>query len=244
MPHVSLFLRSFRPVRLAVAALAALVVSCGFGSRLVAVELADDLDLSAERSEGGGLNGAHLRDAAVSQWQATDNLIFTRFGSAGGVTNNNGTNFYARALLPTAKRRVEISVEAKTGERIHKDAWLAVGFGPNPQNFRYTWNGGVFLLLTPSGGYQGLANFGSESGTINLGTGQLADFSADNFTRLTLIYDVVANTVTAKLNGQVVIADFKLLGRGFRPELSVGGFSGFGQKNGTVCFKNFRVVTD
>lgn len=244
MPPAPVSLLSFSPVRLVVTVLAALVASCALGSSLVAVELVDNLSLSAERSEGDGLNGTRISDAAAGPWQATDNLVFTRFGSAGGVTNNNGTNFYARAPLPLAKRRIEISVDAKTGERLNKDAWLAVGFGPNPESFKFTWNGGVFLLLTPSGGYQGLANFGGESGPINLGVGQLDDFSADKFTQLTLIYDQEANTVTAKLNGRAVITDFHLSGRGFVPKLSVGGFSGYGQKNGTVAFKNFRVVTD
>lgn len=220
----------------------AIATAC-FGSSLHADTFNDSLAPSNSRASGTQLNGSAIPDTNDKRWQASGNVILT--DAIGGVATNENTDvFFARTPLPNINNSLEITAQLRPGDATTPAAWSAVGFGANPQPFKFTWDDGVFVLLTPAGAYQIIANYKSgQRDTINLGSGTLPNYSNQEFVTIRIRYDVADNRVSAWIDGKQV-ARSSLDNRGFKPSLTVGGFSGFGQKSRTLGVRNLSVTTD
>lgn len=78
------------------------------------------------------------------------------------------------------------------------------------------------LLIRPNGEISLVAE-GTKI-TVPLNVRRAPAFKADGFNRLQIVYDIEKNTLSAKVNGEVVVAGFDLAAAGFTPEVAMAGF--------------------
>jgi len=208
---------------------------------LAAAEVNDDFSISDVRPHGTLLNEKST-PGGESKWMASPNLLFVKSPEGGVVTNANASIFFARTAVPEVRQTLEVSAELRPTMAANKDGWVALGFGANPDDFKFTWTDGVFILLTPAGGYQVMANYqGAFPETIDVRKGTVAPFSTEKFTKIKLVYEKGSNRLSVLINGTVVVDRYDFSNRDFYPVLSAAGFSGFGQKDRTFSIRNFEI---
>jgi hypothetical protein len=231
--------RAVLPMCLVVQALLFCAMSL-FGVSPTETKISDDLGL-ASRAEGTALNGSSV-GAGNIEWSASSNLTFASTASGDGVTCENVNPFFAHVPIQDDVKTVEISVDIRPAiSEAAPDGWAALGMGPETYENKLLWGEGVLLLVQPSGDFQLVANPEANTTHVIRIKGTVPDFSQNEMVSLGLRFDAGENTITAKINGVVVVDSYSLSEKGFHPKIRLAGFSGFGQLKNKFIANNFNL---
>ncbi len=171
-------------------------------------------------------------------WTATDNLMLTKDDEGGFVTTKDTRVYRASVPVPAQSGAilVEGTVNPVTGAE--RPNWAAIGLGTDGTNF--TWEHGIFLLIDCRGNYECAVNV-PEKGIVRLKRDKIPDLEEGKPVPLSIEYNPASGILKMTVNGIEVILD-KPLESDQKPRVECAGFSGFGQKPGSLVINQFRTL--
>lgn len=202
---------------------------------------------TGQRTFGDKLNGT-MTDGGNATWVATTNLLIGGDNNQGYATVKNDELYLARVPVPSGAKTIRLEARVRVVPAGEKENFVAIGLG-NPPSSNITWLGGIVLFLQSSGramlmihpdNHDGIDP--NKGGVEAVKSAMCEGFNTDDMNKLTLVYDVGANTVSAWINETVVIEGFKLSTKGFAPVTPFAGFSGYIQQPEVPTVEDFRMT--
>ncbi len=225
-------MKSHRPL---VTLLVGLLIPLGILHGEGAFEVSDTF-VSGSQGETVPLEGSETSAGAAS-WTATDNVLLAKDEAGGFVTTKNTNVYRASVPVPTVNGSLIVEGTVNPVDGIDRPNWVAIGLGTDGTNF--TWEQGIFLLVDSRGNYEGAVNV-PEKGIVRLKRDKVPDLEDGKPVTLLIDYSPTTGVLDMSVNGVEVIID-KTLEEDQRPKVDCAGFSGFGQKSGSLVTNQFRV---
>jgi len=204
---------------------------------------------TGQRTAGDKLNGT-MTDGGSLTWVTTPNLVIGGDNAKGYAEVKNDELFLARLPVPSGAKTIRLEARVRVVPAGERDNFVGIGLG-NPPAANITWLGGIVLMLQSTGragllihpdSHDGLDP--NKSGTVPIKSAICEGFNSDDMNKLTLVYDVAANTVSAWINETVIIEGFKLSNKGFAPVTPFAGFSGWAQQTEVPTVEDFRMTVE
>lgn len=201
---------------------------------------------SGLRKSGQPLHGSLAIDGQT-RWIATPNLLYPDTGDKdAGVNVDSVRGFVGKLPLPANTRFVRVTATLRPVSPDKQNNWSAVGIGnPGASTLNITWDAGLLLLVHADGRFALSYNDPKAPGEsrIRIQSEMAPGRQPDRPVVATLQYDQAKGTVSAWINEREVVDNFDLKGRGYTPDLSHAGFSGYQQPPDIAPVSTFILET-
>jgi len=232
--------------------LGAIAMGCFLPPSVIRAEttsITDAFGETGQRTFGGKLNGT-MTDGGNASWVATTNLVLGGDSSRSFATVNNDELYLARVAVPTGAKKIRLEARVQVVPSGEKENFVAIGLG-NPPSSNITWLGGIVLFMQSSGRAMLMIHPDNHDGQDpNKGgvepvkSAACEGFNTTDMNKLSMVYDVEANTVSAWVNDTVIVEEFKLSSKGFAPVIPFAGFSGYVQQPDAPTVEDFRMTVE
>jgi hypothetical protein len=173
----------------------------------------------------GGFIPGNLTEIGSSTWVGQHLFYSGSHSAIGGFQFGTDTRINHVAFTPTSGQTVSLQADVIPPHGGSGQDWTAIAFAKDPASTPDSaiWTPGVsqlYLALQHDGRY-----FGGYNATNTLVDGIVAGFNPNIFHHLELIYDEPNNSVSAKVDGTIVLSDYDL--GSFIPDINTAGFQFF-----------------
>ncbi len=227
--------------------IAVVLIFSSTSQALAETTITETFSETGQRIVGDILDGT-MTDGYSGSWRATPNLVIGEESGKGYAEFKNNELFLAKVPIPSDAKNIRLEAQVRVLPAGKDMSSVAIGFG-NPPSFNITWLGGIFLSLNSLGNAELLIHPDNHDALdpnraklVSVATAQCEGFHSDDVTKLTLVYDVSSNAVSAWINEKVIVEGFKLSNKGFAPVIRFAGFSGLSQKPDAPTLKAFRMT--
>ncbi|HEY9250540.1 MAG TPA: hypothetical protein VIO38_15480 [Rariglobus sp.] len=227
---------------------AAVAMLAAASANLSAKVLAEDFSPSAtDRKPEQALHGTLLPDGQT-RWVTTPNLSYPpRNAAASGVNVTSLRGYAAKLPLPATPQLVRVTASLSPLSSDKQNSWTAIGIGnPGSSTLAITWDAGLLLLVHTDGRFALSYDDpqpGSGKSRHSIQSEIVPGYKAGQPVLATLQYDSAKGTVSVWINKREVLDNYDLKSKGFVPDLSYAGFSGYNQPIGLPPVSGFILET-
>ena len=193
----------------------------------------DSMKLDNDRRAGQTLDSSAMEEGSAT-WFVDGSVVFRKDG---GVTSSAAGGGTACHPLPFAANIYRISAEISPAST----SCTAISVGNKIPFGDYFHASAISFILNADGGYDVMVR---GFGKIKSGTkADYPDFNAEGFTKLELEYNSTNNTVTAKINGKIIMDSQVLVSKKVGPFFTHASFRFNGPlEAGVPKLKNYSIT--